>query len=83
MRARPNPLTRKGLRRACGNLCRGDSSSYLPLPELGEPAAPDGLFFAVLDELEPLGPAPEVPPAPDGLELPLAELPPLGDVPPC
>jgi hypothetical protein len=55
----------------------------LLLPELGEPAGLDGLFFAVLEELEPLGPAPEVPPAPDGLELPLAELPPLGDVPPC
>lgn len=76
-------MTRQGLRRARGNLCRGVRSSYLPPPELGEPLGLDGLFFAVLDEDEPLEPVPELPLAPDGLELPDAELPPLGDDPPC
>lgn len=55
----------------------------MPPPELGEPLGLDGLFFAVLDEDEPLEPVPELPLAPDGLELPDAELPPLGDDPPC
>ena len=81
--ARPNPLTRQGLRRARGNLCRGGRSSYLPLPELGEPPGLDGLFFAALDDEEPLEPVPELPLAPDGLELPDAELPPDDVPPPC
>jgi hypothetical protein len=51
----------------------------LPLPELGAPPGLDGLFFAV----ELLEPEPEVPPAPDGLELPDAEVPPPDDEPPC
>lgn len=41
-----------------------------------EPLAPPGFFCALLEP-------PEVPPAPDGLELPVAELPPLDDPPPC
>jgi hypothetical protein len=50
----------------------------LPLPVV--PLEP-GCFFCAL--LEPAEPAePEVPPAPDGLELPDAELPPLDEPPP-
>jgi hypothetical protein len=77
LHARPNPLIGQGLHRVCGNVCRGRSSYYLPLPELGAPPGLDGLFFAV----ELLEPEPEVPLAPDGLELPDAEVPPPDD--PC
>jgi hypothetical protein len=48
----------------------------LPLPVV--PLGLDGFFCALLEPAEP--PDPEVPPAPDGLELPEAELPPLDDL---
>jgi len=83
LRARRKPLMVQGPSRASGTLCRLRGNSYLPVLEPVDPEGFSAGFFAMLpEELEPLDPVlelplePEVPLAPDGLELPVAEVPP-------